>query len=55
MSENIDSIKNMRSERLDICKGCQHFNKLTTQCNKCGCIMSIKTLFKETKCPIGRW
>lgn len=54
MSDN-ESIKERRSKRLDICKGCEHFNKITTQCNKCGCIMSLKTLFPENKCPIGKW
>ncbi len=55
MTKNIDSIKQLRSERLQVCKGCEFFNKTTTQCNKCGCIMSIKTLFPETKCPIEKW
>lgn len=55
MSEKINLIKETRAKRLEVCKGCEFFNKITTQCNKCGCIMSMKTLFLETKCPIGKW
>ncbi len=55
MKENIEEIKKRRSDRLEICRGCEFFNKLTTQCNKCGCIMSVKTLFQENTCPIGKW
>ena len=55
MSDKINLIKQIRSSRLEICKQCEFFNKITTQCNKCGCIMSIKTLFEETSCPIEKW
>ena len=55
MSEKINFIKELRSSRLDICKNCEFFNKITTQCNKCGCIMSMKTLLADVKCPIGKW
>jgi hypothetical protein len=42
-------------ERLEICTACPELIKLTSQCKKCGCIMSIKTKLEAAKCPIGKW
>jgi hypothetical protein len=42
-------------KRYDICKGCEHFIKLTTQCTQCGCIMKAKTTLKHAECPVGKW
>ena len=41
--------------RLNICKDCPEFIKLTSQCKKCGCIMSLKTKLEKAECPIGKW
>ena len=41
--------------RLEICKGCEHFSKLSIRCKKCGCFMKLKTNLKDAKCPIGKW
>ena len=41
--------------RYEICKVCPHFIKATTQCKKCGCIMSAKVKLSEADCPIGKW
>lgn len=51
----IDSISKTRDERLEICGGCEFFVKSTTQCNQCGCIMSIKAMLPDNRCPIGKW
>jgi len=42
-------------ERFSICTACPELIKLTSQCKKCGCIMSIKTKLEAAKCPIGKW
>lgn len=42
-------------ERLEVCKGCEFFIKVTTQCKKCGCIMAAKTKLPNASCPIGKW
>ena len=56
MSEDlVEKIKELRKERLDICNSCEFFNKESTACAMCGCIMSIKTNLVDTKCPIGKW
>jgi hypothetical protein len=53
---NLDKIlPEYHKERLAICQGCPELIKLTSQCKKCGCIMSIKTKLEAAKCPIGKW
>lgn len=42
-------------KRYNLCKSCDHFVKLTTQCTKCGCIMKVKTTLLKAECPIGKW
>ena len=42
-------------ERLSICASCPELIKLTKQCKKCGCFMSIKARLEEAKCPLGKW
>lgn len=42
-------------ERLNICFGCEEFDKESTRCSKCGCYMKTKCMFKKTYCPIGKW
>jgi len=41
--------------RLEICKGCPFFRKLSQTCKKCGCFMTLKTTLKNAKCPIDKW
>ena len=45
----------LSTSRMLICQGCPELIKLTTQCKKCGCVMSIKTKLEAAKCPIGKW
>lgn len=42
-------------KRLEICRGCPHFIKATTQCKECGCFMTAKTKLPNASCPIGKW
>lgn len=41
--------------RFSICNDCPEFVKVTSQCRKCGCIMSLKTKLEKAECPIGKW
>ena len=34
-------------DRLDICKKCEHLNKMLSVCKKCGCIVQLKTKIKS--------
>lgn len=43
------------SARMAICRDCPFFISLTTQCKKCGCIMSGKTKLEEAVCPEHKW
>ncbi len=45
----------LTKQRLDICRACPELIKLTTQCKKCGCFMTLKTKLQEAKCPLGKW
>ena len=45
----------IRKERLDICRQCEHYFKPTGTCKKCGCFMRVKTTLSFTECPIGKW
>ena len=45
----------IRRERLNLCKGCEHYFKPTGNCLKCGCFMRVKTSLSFTECPIGLW
>jgi hypothetical protein len=45
----------LSDSRMSICRSCPELIKLTSQCKKCGCFMSIKTKYEAAKCPIGKW
>jgi len=47
--------KKSRAERYEICKACPNFVSMTTQCSVCMCFMPLKTWFKSSTCPIGKW
>jgi hypothetical protein len=53
MLDNRIASEPIRNARLEICKKCEH-NKLGV-CSKCGCILRLKTQWKSTKCPVGKW
>ena len=39
--------------RLEACSMC--YRNYDGQCLECACFISIKSLLKTEKCPIGRW
>ncbi len=47
--------EDLATSRMSICRACPELISLTSQCKKCGCIMSIKTKLEAAKCPIGKW
>ena len=44
-----------KNKRLNICRGCEFFDKVAERCSKCGCYMALKTYLKAEKCPVGKW
>ena len=49
------SSEELTKSRMLICKACPELIKLTNQCKKCGCIMSIKTKLEAATCPLQKW
>lgn len=47
--------KLIQDERMEICKSCPRFIKITTQCKECGCMMHEKTKLPNAECPLGKW
>lgn len=47
--------KQIAQSRYDMCKECNHFIKITTQCKVCGCFMKVKVKFADSKCPLDKW
>ena len=47
--------KELEIKRLDICKECPEFMKLTKQCKKCGCVMTGKVKLIHATCPLEKW
>jgi len=45
----------IRIERYNICKVCEHFRPLLKQCKLCSCFMPVKTRITEMTCPINKW
>jgi hypothetical protein len=43
----------IQEQRLKICSSCPEHNNGT--CNKCGCLLSVKTSWASEKCPIDLW
>lgn len=44
-----------RKQRLEICSKCEFYRPLAGLCTKCGCVMPVKAVFKNTSCPISKW
>lgn len=41
--------------RLMHCNECEQFNSTLNICNKCFCVMTLKTTIKQSECPLGKW
>jgi hypothetical protein len=53
--DSIVSTDEVYKSRIEICQTCDHFNKTTVTCNKCGCFMKLKTRLVSAHCPIDKW
>jgi hypothetical protein len=47
--------KEVAQFRYDICKRCEKFIPITSQCSECLCIMKIKVKIAAVKCPLSKW
>jgi hypothetical protein len=56
LNKNIGRVEqDIAEDRMNVCRSCEHFLKMTGQCKKCGCIMAIKSKLPNATCPIGKW
>ena len=47
--------KKKAEERMEICKSCEFFQAYVKRCSQCGCFMEAKTMFPDSRCPLGKW
>ena len=47
--------ENIYKDRINICKGCTYYFKLTGSCRVCKCFMKIKARIAPMSCPKGYW
>jgi hypothetical protein len=49
--------KEVRTERMTICRGCPMYNRAKGWCKHpgCGCLMTRKTAWASATCPVGKW
>ena len=47
--------RKVSEERLAICRECPELETTLYQCKVCMCFMKGKTLFMDSKCPLGKW
>ena len=45
----------LAENRMEICFECERYNSKLKYCKECGCFMPAKTIFKDVKCPLGKW
>ena len=56
INPNINNVpEEQQKARMSICNSCPELIKLSKQCKKCGCIMTLKTKLSNASCPIGKW
>ncbi len=42
-------------KRAEICHACEHYRRSIKQCTLCGCLVSLKISWANTRCPVDRW
>ena len=56
INPNVEHVsEEIENQRFSICKSCPELLKITKQCKKCGCIMTLKTKLRKAECPLHKW
>lgn len=42
------------AQRRATCDACEHKNGIGL-CRKCGCMVYFKAIWRDQKCPLGKW
>ena len=45
----------VQKQRMDICKGCEHYHEEQVRCRECGCFLEDKTSYSAAVCPVRKW
>jgi hypothetical protein len=43
----------LKSARLAVCNTCD--SKQNDGCRECSCLLAVRTAYKESFCPLGKW
>lgn len=43
----------VKQQRLDICSSCE--KNAGDTCSECSCLLSVRTGYRDSFCPIGKW
>jgi hypothetical protein len=43
-----------KERRMSICRSCEHFSDLLSQCELCGCFLEAKTRLKAFHCALDK-
>ena len=54
-SKSVFVSKEVKEQRYNICKKCDHFLKPFKGCDQCGCFIPAKIQFAVNKCPVDKW
>ena len=54
-TDGVKVADNIAKKRLAICNRCPHLLKRTGNCKKCGCFVSVKVLYADQRCSLGKW
>ena len=47
--------KEIYKARLEVCRGCDKYIKVTGNCKVCGCFMRVKASIGIMSCPLEKW
>lgn len=51
----VKGIEQMAATRLQVCHGCEYWDRTFKRCKKCGCFTSAKARIPSARCPINKW
>ena len=51
---HLQSLKDERDRKLNICNNCDKYNKSMKICSICKCVMPLKVFIKGDTCPINK-
>lgn len=53
--EGVKVSEEVYNQRMATCMDCDYLEKEQLRCIQCGCFMKVKSAFKKSYCPVGKW